>query len=281
MRLWKSLFYVWKDFLKQMNQKNISAFAASTAFFIFISLIPLFAILCAILPYTPITEGMLLETLAKVGPEAVDSLLAQIITDIYRNSGGVITVSVIITLWSAGKGMLAMIRGLNGINDVEENRNYILLRAIACVYTVIMLLAVVVMLILLMFGSTFLSALKARLPDLAIKVAEIISFRFLFSLLLFTVVFAIIYTFVPNCRMNFRKQLPGAMFSAVVWTITSWGFSVYINRFNGFSTYGSLTTVIVVLVYLYMMMYIMLIGAHINRYFGPIYKFLFRRRLTK
>ena len=74
-----------------------------------------------------------------------------------------------------------------------------------------------------------------------------------------------------------KKQIPGAFFSALIWSVTSWGFSVYIDAFHGFSTYGSLTTVIAVLIYMYAMLYIALIGAYINRYFGPIYRLLFGR----
>ena len=83
------------------------------------------------------------------------------------------------------------------------------------------------------------------------------------------------YSFVPGRKLRFRKQLPGAAFSAVVWSIASYFFSVYIEFFNGFGAYGSLTTIVILMFWFYMMMYILLIGAHINRYFGPAYKFLF------
>ena len=84
-----------------------------------------------------------------------------------------------------------------------------------------------------------------------------------------------IYAFVPGIKLRFKKQLPGAAFSAVVWSFASFAFSVYVDNFNGFGTYGSLTTVVIMMIWFYMMMYILLIGAHINRYFGPVYKFLF------
>lgn len=281
MRVWKKLYLIYRDFMRKMSQKNISAFAASSAFFLFISLIPLVAILCAVLPYTPVSETMLLEVMKQLAPDTVDILFEEIITDIYRTSSGVITVSVIVAIWSAGKGMLALIRGLNAINDVVENRNYFVLRIVASFYTIIMLAAILLMVVILMFGTSLLSLVRAKFPDIVQNISGIVSFRFLITMAVFTIALTIIYTFVPNTCISMKKQIPGAFFSALVWTITSWGFSVYIDIFNGFSTYGSLTTVIVVLVYMYAMLYIVLIGAYINRYFGPIYRLLFGRLLRK
>ena len=57
--------------------------------------------------------------------------------------------------------------------------------------------------------------------------------------------------------------------------MASFAFSIYVDYFDGFGAYGSLTTVVIIMIWFYMMMYILLIGAHINRYFGPVYKFLF------
>ena len=61
-------------------------------------------------------------------PDAVDSLVVSIISDVYAKSAGVVSLAAVATLWSAAKGMLAMSRGLNEINDVDEDRNYVVVR---------------------------------------------------------------------------------------------------------------------------------------------------------
>ena len=77
-----------------------------------------------------------------------------------------------------------------------------------------------------------------------------------------------IYKFLPNHIVQLKVQLMGAAFSAVGWMIVSWIFSVYLNIFKGFSSmYGSLTTIVLIMLWLYFCMYIILLGAEINSYF--------------
>lgn len=267
------LFLIFDDFSRQMTRKNISAFAASAAFFLFLSMVPLLMALCAILPYTSLTADNLIMAFMKIVPESMGGFVESVVYDVYARTAGTITIFAIVTIWSAAKAMLALVQGLNEVNDIEEKRNYFVLRFIACFYTVIMLIATLLSVFIMVFGNVIVNVALKDFPQLHVIVRFVMHFRFLFSWLVLTVFFAMIYTFVPSVKLKFRTQLPGAVFSAVVWSIASYFFSVYIEYFNGFGTYGSLTTIVVLMFWFYMMMYILLIGAHINRYFGPIYKF--------
>lgn len=275
MRTIYRLYYIARDFSWQMTKKNISAFAASTAFFLFLSMIPLLMALCAILPYTSLTEANLISAITQFTPGAMDALVVRVVSDVYARSAGTITIFAIVTIWSAAKAMLALIRGLNAVNDFEETRNYVVLRSIACVYTVIILIAMILALFVMVFGNLIVDILLSDIPQLHIFVQFLMHFRFLLSWMVLTLIFALIYAFVPSRKLKFRAQLPGAAFSAVIWSVASFAFSIYVDYFDGFGTYGSLTTVVIIMIWFYMIMYILLIGAHINRYFGPVYKFLF------
>lgn len=275
MRTVYRLYYIARDFSWQMTKKNIAAFAASTAFFLFLSMIPLLMALCAILPYTSLTETNLISAITQFTPGAMDALVVSVVSDVYARSAGTITIFAIVTIWSAAKAMLALIRGLNAVNDFEETRNYVVLRSIACVYTVIILVAMILALFVMVFGNLIVDILLADIPQLHIFVQFLMHFRFLLSWMVLTLIFALIYAFVPSRKLKFRAQLPGAAFSAVIWSVASFAFSIYVDYFDGFGTYGSLTTVVIIMIWFYMIMYILLIGAHINRYFGPVYKFLF------
>ncbi len=269
------LYYIFRDFSWQMTKKNISAFAASTAFFFFLSMIPLLMSLCAVLPYTTLTEENLISAITQFTPDALDGMVRSIVSDVYARTAGTITIFALVTLWSAAKAMLAMIRGLNEVNDFEEMRNYFVLRSIACFYTVIMLVAMIVALFLMVFGNVIVDVVLNDFPQLHILAQFIMKFRFLFSWAVLTIIFAMIYAYVPSKKLRFKIQLPGAAFSAVLWSAASYVFSIYVDNYNGFGTYGSLTTVIIIMLWFYLLMYILMIGAHINRYFGPVYKFLF------
>ncbi len=262
----KRLAFIGYDFGKQMSKKNISAFASSTAFFLFLSLIPALMLLCSILPYTPVTEANLMNAARQITPEAMHALVTSIIADVYDKSIGIISVTAIATLWSAGKGVLALLRGLNAVNDVEENRNYLLLRLAACLYIVLLLAAVLLSLLIMVFGNSII-------PQTSYLFDLLLHFRSLFVWAVLTVVIALMYAYVPGTRQGFKMQLPGAVFAAVAWSVMTWAFSIYIDVFNGFTTYGNLTTIIILMLWLYAAMYIIMAGAYMNRYFKPAFQF--------
>ena len=274
----KRLLFIGYDFGKHMSRRNISAFAASTAFFLFLSLIPALMLLCAILPYTPLTEANLMSAAREISPDAMDSLLINIIGDVYDKSIGIVSVTAIVTLWTAGKGVLALMRGLNAINDVEENRNYFLLRMVACLYTVLLLVAVLLSLLIMVFGKSIVGIIVEFIPQTSYLFELMIHFRTLFVWAVLTVVIALMYAYVPGARTGFKLQLPGAVFAAVAWSVMTWAFSIYIDEFNGFGMYGSLTTIIILMLWMYAAMYIILAGAYMNRYFKPAFQFFIGKK---
>ncbi|MDE5909222.1 MAG: YihY/virulence factor BrkB family protein [Lachnospiraceae bacterium] len=269
----KRLVLIGYDFSKHMSRKNISAFAASTAFFLFLSLIPALMLLCAIIPYTPLTEANLMSAAREISPDAMNSLLITIIRDVYDKSIGLVSASAIITLWSAGKGVLALMRGLNAVNNVEEDRNYIVLRMVACLYTVLMLVAVLLSLLIMVFGNSIIKLIEGFIPQTSYLFDLLMHFRTPLIWAVFTVVIASMYAYVPGTRLGFKMQLPGAAFAAVAWSVMTWAFSIYIDDFDGFNTYGNLTTIIILMLWMYAAMYIILAGAYINRYFKPAFQF--------
>jgi membrane protein len=81
--------------------------------------------------------------------------------------------------------------------------------------------------------------------------------------------------------MKFEEQLPGAFFAATVWSMFSWGFSLYVTYSNSYSIYGSLSIIVIIMLWLYFCMYIMLIGAYLNRYFRPVNRVLVNMKIRK
>ncbi len=269
----RRLILIGFDFGKHMSRKNISSFAASTAFFLFLSLIPALMLLCAIIPYTPLTEANLMSAAKQISPDAMNSLLISIIRDVYDKSIGLVSASAIITLWSAGKGVLALMRGLNAINNVEENRSYIVLRMVACLYTVLLLIAVLLSLLIMVFGNSLIKLIEGFIPQTSYLFDLLMHFRTPLMWAVLTIVIASMYAYVPGTHLGFKMQLPGAVFAAVAWSVMTWVFSIYIDDFNGFNTYGNLTTIIILMLWMYAAMYIILAGAYINRYFKPAFQF--------
>lgn len=224
----RKLYLIWLNFSRQMKKQNISAYAASIAFFFFLSIVPMLMMLCAIIPYTPVTEENLVQAVTDVVPDMVDAMVVSLISDVYDRSGGIMSIAIIATIWSAAKGVMALMTGLNAVNGVEEKRNYFVIRVIACFYTIVMLLIVILSLVINVFGNQLVSIALYRLTQLERIVDFCMNFRFLVVWVVMTVLFAAIYAYVPNKKLKFREQIPGATFSAVVWSVFSWGFSIYV-----------------------------------------------------
>ena len=257
-------------FMSRMNQDHVSAFAAQAAFFILMSFVPFLMLLLPLVTYVSITKDMVVEMIFQVMPDAGDfrSFLLSIIQEVYDKSTAVVPISAIFTLWSAGKGLQGLTNGVNAIYHVKETRNYVVTRIRSALYTLVFILAVIGSLILLVFGNSIQKFLTRYIPALARVTAYIIGMRTAVSLVVLALIFLMVYKFLPNRKTSFRSQVPGAVISAVAWSLFSLGFSVYLDYYDGFSNmYGSLTTIILILLWLYFCMYIVLIGAEINAYF--------------
>ncbi len=260
----KGIRYI-RSFQKIQKEVNVSAHASSAAFFLFLSIIPVIMIACALLQHAPTVQIELWSYVSEaVIPKTVYDFLMDIVNTYQGNSMTLVSVSALITVWSASKGMLALMRGMNAVYELQESRNYIMLRLRALVYTVFFMITILVSIVLLVFGN----AVVALLAEILI-IGEIWrwlqSLRHLIVAVFLAIVFCGFYCLLPNKRMPWREQLLGAFVAAVFWIVYSFFFSIYIDYFNGFSMYGSLTTVIIVMIWFYFCMYIFFCGVVINR----------------
>lgn len=254
-----------KIFTSQLNEKHVSAYAAKTAYFIMLSFIPCMMLLFTLIQFTSLHKSDVLSLFVGVVPSSIDPLIISIVDEIYGKSSTVISISAIVVLWTAGKGVTAIIQGLNSVFDVKETRNYLMLRVYGAFYTILMILAILLLLILVVFGNKIQALLIVRIPLIGNITGAILRNRYVISVLVLALLFAVIYHFMPNTKIRFKFQIPGAAFTAVSWSVFSFGFSLYVDYFSNMSNmYGSLTTLIIVMLWLYMCMYIMLIGAEIN-----------------
>lgn len=274
----KKMYLIFRDFARQLARDNISAFASSTAFFFFLSLVPTLVILCSLIPYTPLTEGDLIAAITGVVPEFVETVTVSLIKQIYERSSATLSIAIVVLLWSSGKGMLALMRGLNVVNGVTENRGYFFLRLEASFYMVITVAAVMLSLGLSVFGNVIVETLMTFVPHISEFISFLMKFRFVFVWFMLTVVFTLTYTYVPNKKLKMKYQIPGAVFSAIGWNLFSFGFAIYVDSFNGMSIYGSLSTIVIMMFWLYFCIYILLIGANLNRYFRPIIQVFLREK---
>ncbi|MCL2050221.1 MAG: YihY/virulence factor BrkB family protein [Lachnospiraceae bacterium] len=275
------IYFFIKDFTKRLDEKNITTNAAATTFYLFLSLIPMLILLCGILPYTPLTEGDLMIALTDITPEATHPLIIGIIRDVYSSSAGIVSLAALVTAWSAGRGVLALMRGLNAVNGAAETRPAFVQRLLASAYTVIILSVLILSLIVMVFGNTLINILAYQMPSLGQFIKFILNGRFLIVFALLSLSLALIYAYIPGVKTKLWMQLPGAALAAWCFSLLSFGFSIYVDYFNAFSIYGSLTTIVMILMWLFFGIYVILLGAYINKYFRPLYLYLAEQRKKK
>lgn len=265
--VFRKIYQYIRAFQKMLKEANVSAHASSAAFFLFLSIIPIVMIVCALLQLAPNVQTQFWSYISQaIIPDKVADFLQDIINVYQGNSMTLVSVSAVVTIWSASKGMLAMMRGMNSVYEIKESRNYLLLRIRAFVYTIFLLLSILLSIVLLVFGNTMVDLLLPRFEIIGWIWDWLQPLRHILVACVISVVFCTLYCLLPNNRLPWLEQLPGAVFTSVFWTLYSFAFSVYIDYFNGFSMYGSLTTVIIVMIWLYFCMYIFFCGALVNRF---------------
>lgn len=247
---------------------HTGAYAAMSAFFFVLSLIPIILLLLTLVQYTPLTKVDVMSAVANVVPDSITPAILAIVNQVYNQSAAVIPITVLVAMWSAGRGVLAMTAGLNCIYKSHETRNYIFLRIRATFYTVSFLVVIVVTLVVLGFGNSISLFVEEHIPiasHVTQFLIEIRTITIFFGLIVFSLC---IYKFLPNRKDRLFAQLPGAVFTAVGWLLTSFFVSKYMEIFKGFEDmYGSLTTIVLIMLWLYFSMYIMLLGGKVNVYF--------------
>lgn len=258
-----------RHFIRKISGDQVGAFAAQSAFFMLLSLIPLLLLLLTMIQYTPITKANVLEAVVQVFPKSVNRLVISVVDQVYNQSKAIIPLTALTALWSAGRGVLSMTTGLNSVYGIGETRNYVFLRIRAMLYTLLFLIMILLSLLLLVFGNSLALFLSHHYPIMESVIAFVIRIRTVMAFLVLIVFSMLMYKFLPNHKRErkvlFLRQFPGAVVTALGWLVTSYIFSVYLDVFKGFSDmYGSLTTIVLVMLWFYFCMYEMLLGGEVN-----------------
>lgn len=265
MKKLKDLFRKAMMIPEEVGKVHVGAYAAQSAYFFMLSLIPIILLLLTMVQYTPVTKADVMTAVIQVFPTSVDSMITSIVNQVYNQSTGIIPITLVVALWSAGKGVLAMTTGLNCIYDCRETRNYVFLRVRATLYTVMFIVVILLLLILSVFGNSLNLFILENVPFMTGIADWLIEARTIISPAVLVIFSLLIYKFLPNRTDKLLKQLPGAAFAALGWMVVSWIFSVYLDIFKGFSSmYGSLTTIVLIMLWMYFCMYSMLLGAEVN-----------------
>lgn len=256
-----------QDLLLRMRRVEISAQGAQLAFFFLLSFFPLLIFAVQLLPYLNLQQDAIFNFLNDIMPEEVYALIEGTLAEIFNNRNtGLLSIGVLGTVWSASKGISALLRALNKAYDTEE-RAGIIDRAISLVITLVLVIVVLVALVLPVFGQQIGIFMFSFLGVEGSFIELWHSIRWTMPPILIFVVLMGIYWIVPNTdpRLKMISVWPGTVLATVGWLILSTGFSSYINNFGNYSaTYGSIGGVIILMLWLYFTGMILILGGVIN-----------------
>lgn len=252
---------------KRIEKMEIPLYAANAGFFIVLAIFPALLLILSILRYTSLDAYDLLALLDGILPVALMPTVEKLVVSAYTNtSTAMISVSALGTLWSASKGVYGLLRGLNAIYDVEESRSYFHTRLLSVVYTLILVAAILLTLVLNVFGEAIQDFLLEYNSPLWDGVADALHLRGLVMLAVLTVIFTGMFVWLPNRRNSLRGSLPGGLLAALGWLIFSELFSLYVSYFSYYSNiYGSVYALALGMLWLYICLAILFYGGALNK----------------
>ncbi|MDV6379302.1 YihY/virulence factor BrkB family protein [Sporosarcina sp. GW1-11] len=255
-----------KQLIIRVKELDVSAAGSQLAFFFLLSLFPLLIFLFTLLPYLNLDQSQIFMFIREYAPESTAALIETTLSEVLDNrSGGLLSVGILATIWSASKGMSAVSKGLNSAYEVEEERNFFISKGLSIAFTIMLIATVIIALVLPIFGEPigrFLFSFMG-LEDSFLTIWTAI--RFAIPPVLIFAVFSLLYWLVPDVKLQFKSVIPGSVFATIGWIITSLAFSFYISNFGSYAnTYGSIAGIIILIMWLYLSAIILILGGTIN-----------------
>lgn len=254
--------------VRHIQSLEIPLHAANAGFFILLSIFPALVLILSLLRYTGLQVSSLVEVLSSFIPAALMGQVEVLVLSTYENSSGALVgISALTALWSASKGVYGLLTGLNTVYGVSEDRGWLYTRFISVLYTFVFLGVLLLTLVVHVFGGTILKLLPISHSPLLRILTGLLDFRGIFLLLIQTLVFMLMFAFLPNGRNKLRDTVPGALVSSLGWLVLSGAFSIYVERFASLrNIYGSVYTIALAMLWLYFCLSILFFSAAFNQY---------------
>ena len=255
-----------QELLARIQYVDVTALGAQLAFFFLLSLFPLLIFMVTLLPYLNLQEDQLFNILRTYAPGEVYTLIDGTLDEVLNDrNGGLLSVGILATIWSASNGMNALIKSLNRSYSLEETRPFFIARGISVIFTLLLITLFVVALVLPVFGEQIGTFLFSYLGYEQGFLTVWNNVRWTIPPVMIFVVFMLLYWIAPNRKLYLKSVIPGAIFATLGWILVSLGFSLYVSSFANYSaTYGSNGVTIKSIPSIHVWGTILMVGGQIN-----------------
>lgn len=250
----------------RIQKNDVTGNAAQLAYYMLFSIFPLLLVAVSLLGFLNLDKNSIFDLVEDFAPKQILNFIQSNLNQVLsKRSGGLLSVGILATLWSASNAMAAIMKALNKAYGIVDRRNFIVQKFLSVLFTAAMLVTVAITLVLLVFGQQIGEFLLHYLHMPTDLIDGWNSGRQLLSILVILVVFVFLYWFAPNRKGTIKTVLPGALFATIGWSVTSIGFAFYINNFGNYTaTYGSIGIVIMLLLWFFLSGIILIVGGEVN-----------------
>lgn len=262
---------LWADFWRNFNEDDCWGRAAQLSFYFLLAFFPLLIFFGTLVPFVPIDTNLLQTILVEMEPflpENTSRLVRAVVLELTASLNqhtGILSLGIVLALWSASLGFSGMANVLNEAYSVRETRSYLRIRSLAIVVTVVVSVFVIVSEILLLFGGKVVSV---ALTHLRLGTSYSVLWQFLRWFLIFVflnVGIQIIYFSLPARRPPWKFVSPGGVTATLGWIFGSMGFTFYANHLADYQRlYGQLGALIVLMLWFYLSSLSLLLGGEID-----------------
>lgn len=256
-----------KQTVKDFFDDDMTTYASALAYQAFFSIFPFIIFLITLLGFlhAPGFFDWIREQTSALLPQQGMNQVNQVIKQIQQPRGGLMSFGVIVAIWSASAAVRATMNALNVAYDVPEGRPAWKLYPLSILYTIGIAAMLIVAAAVFAVGPEAMQwvAQKIGLERIFVIVWAIV--RWPIVVLLLILAAAVVYYVAPDVEQEFRFITPGAAFAVIIWILASLGFDFYVRSFSNYNaTYGSIGTIIVLLLYFFLTSAVMLFGAEMN-----------------
>ncbi|MBC6164452.1 YihY/virulence factor BrkB family protein [Listeria booriae] len=245
---------------------RVTSHAAQLTFYILLSILPMMLVFGNLIPLFPMPKEEIYNTLQTFMPPEVYDILHPVIESMLTNaSGTAISLGLITAIWSASKCFSALQEVLNIVYQAPERKNFIVTRIMSFLMMLVIIVVLGAVVFVFAFGEQIVTFLQDQFDLKLDALANLGAAKWFITPIFLFILFLIIYWLVPNVKWKIRKSVIGALFATIGWLAATELLSAYVS-FQGDKIlgFGSLSIMIVIMLWLYFVSIILLLGAFIN-----------------
>lgn len=263
------LYTVATFFFKEIGKDELINKASSLSYNFMLAIFPAIIFLFTLIPYIPINDfqNQLLTLIALILPAEAYVAVRSTLVDIVSNQNSkLLSFGFLLAMVFSTNGVHTLMEAFNKSSLISETRSWLKQRFVALYLTILISFALILGLIIMTIGEYIFSVLKSELifkDSFWIYVINIV--RWFILIVIYFVTISLLYRYGPAHAKKWKFFSAGSWMATILAVLTFWGFSFYINNFGNYNKlYGSIGTLIVLMIWLYLNSLIILVGFELN-----------------